>query len=662
MNKKWTALAVASILLGISPTVFSAQGGPPRVIVNETPVTFPVPPRVAHGVLIAPLGPLAASFGATVVWNGASRQGTVVSRAGAVVRLALGDAEALVGGARVTLPVAPTRQAGTVWVPAAALLRALGAYVKTGEDGQVVEALSQVIGITWRRGRDGTVLRVTATGPVKAQAHMLTDPDRVTLDVSPAVASLRESKIVVNDPDVAAVRAAQFSVRPYVTRIVLDLVHPVPSYGVVFDGEGLALTLSRSASTLVSPSPPVSPPPPGSTASPSPAGPSPDSTVSPSRREGSRLPGSDVSVSTPASPPPGPIASPSPPARPPLPGSTASPAEPPRNGPGVGTSVILEHPNGTAAPEPLASPPVPEFPDGPGAFHIRSVRYNVEGGTGRLTIAASQPMAPVVHRLTYPDRLAIDLPGGVFVPRREDLEVGSDAVRNIVIAQLTVEPNLTRVVVYLTRPATYTTVSADGGRALSFALADITRAAKRLPTVVIDPGHGGADTGAIGPTGLRESDVNLDIGRMVQHALQRQQVRAVLTRTDDSTVALEDRTDIGRREGGIVFVSIHANGSVNVAKRGTETYYATRESATLAALVHSEVVQALREPDRGIRPADFYVIVNMPMPAVLLEIAYISDAGEERLLRDPVVQQRVADAIARAIVRFLAGRTATAAP
>jgi N-acetylmuramoyl-L-alanine amidase len=608
MKQGLTAPAVAAILaLFASSSAFAVttQSGRARVIVNETPVSFAAAPEIEDGVLVAPLGPLASAFGASVAWQADVRDGTVTSRAGVVVRLTLGDPTALVAGMPVNLQVPPARRGGEVWVPAAALLRALGAFLRITEGGQVVEAVSQVTGIAWHRESDGLVVRVAATGPVKAQALVLTEPDRLVVDLLHAVDALKDSKMEVGDPDVVAVRAAQFSARPDVTRIVLDLIHPVP-YRVAIEGEGVAVTVGGTAT-------------------------------------GSRPQPSDTS-----------------PAPPGLAGSLNEGRDPRPQGDNAEPG--LEHPNGAAAPEPLAAPFLPEFTDGPGAFHVTAVSYRIAEGRGQLTILASQPIAPVVHQFTYPDRLAIDLPGGVFLPRRQDLEVGSDAVRNIIVAQAQVQPNLTRVLVYLQRTANFTTASTDGNRALTIALRDTARAAKRAPAVIIDPGHGGADSGAIGPTGLREADVTLAIGHMVQQALQRQEVRVVLTRTDDSMVGLEDRPDIARREGGVVFVSIHANASQSSSKKGTETYYATRESAALASAIQSEVVRALGEPDRGIHTADFYVLVNSAMPAVLVETAFISNPGEERLLRDPVAQRRAAEAIARAIVRFFGARAAAPAP
>jgi len=319
-------------------------------------------------------------------------------------------------------------------------------------------------------------------------------------------------------------------------------------------------------------------------------------------------------------------------------------------------------PDAAAAPEPLAVPPLPEFADGPGAFHVRGAAYDGDPGIGRVTIRASQPLAFTIHQFVYPDRLAIDIAGGIFLPRRQDLEIGSDTVRNILVLQFHLKPNLTRVVVHLHHRTAYTALTADGGRRLVVTLGDSGRRPARGSAVIIDPGHGGLDSGAVGPSGLHEADVVLGIGRLVQQALERQGVHAALTRSDDSGVALEERPDLAQRNGGTVFVSIHANASRDPLVAGTETYFKTPESQALAALLQREVVQALGEPDRGVRTADFYVIVNSPMPSVLVETAFITNPKEEELLRDPEAQRRIAEAIARAIVKFLAAQHQATAP
>ena len=151
--------------------------------------------------------------------------------------------------------------------------------------------------------------------------------------------------------------------------------------------------------------------------------------------------------------------------------------------------------------------------------------------------------------------------------------------------------------------------------------------------------------------------MTLAIGKMVRDSLERQGVHTVLTRTDDSSVALEDRPDLAQRDGGILFLSIHANASVNRGAQGTTTYYYTPQSQALAAAVQTEVAQALGEPDRGVQTERFYVIVNAPMPSALIETLFISNPKEETMLRDPAVQQRIADAIARGVEDYLAGQS-----
>lgn len=593
-------LAVAAVLSMMSLPVLG-QAGRAQVIVNGAVVTFPESLLVLRGTLMAPLRPLAAAFGASVAWEAGASEGTVTSRGGTVVRLAVDEPAGVIGDARVALPVAPVRRGGTVWVPAAAVLRALGAYIRA--DGElVVDAMSQVTGVTWRKGADGLVVRVAATGPVTARTMVLTDPDRIAVDVSHAAAGLGTSRLDVDDPDVVAIRAAQFSTLPYVTRVVLDLTHPV-SHTVAVEAGGVVVTLSQQATKVLPPS------------------------------------------ARPATPPAGP-----PPASPPpAPSTGAAPLD-------------QEHPNGAAASEPRALPALPEFADRPGAFHVLGVTYLIQSGRGRLTIATSQPVTPVVRQFAYPDRVVIDLPGGVFTARREDLEVSSAAIRNIVVAQMQLEPNVTRITAYLRHPAAYTVNPADGGRGLVFVLGDRPSTEAMARAVVIDPGHGGADSGAIGPTGLREADVTLSIARHAADLLERKGVRVVLTRTADAPVALEDRTDIARRERALAFVSIHTNASQFSTRKGTETYFASRGSEPLAAMIHNEVVRVLGQPDRGIRSADFYVIVNMPAPAVLVETAFISNPNEERLLRDPAIQRRIAEAIVRGLTKFLGARTADTTP
>jgi len=660
MKPLWAALALASVLVATPPTVTFAQVAPFHVMVNDGEVSLPVPAEVQGDVVLAPVAAVVQAFGATATWDAAGHALTVRGVSGATLRLVVGQTAVEAGDARWDLPVAPAVRGGTVIGPVAEVLRGLGAYVKVDPDAGTLNAVSQVTALTWRSEAGVLAVTVTATGPVHAATSVLHAPDRLVVDLQSAVIRLKTPNLPIGAGPVIGVRGAQFHVRPYVTRLVFDLsrplaVHVATAPGVVtlsLGGTGAAA--ANAGATGVAPagtpgatgSSSAAPPASGGAAS-SPGG----AAQPPTGGRGGPAPsgggttGGQGGQGTPG--PGGPPARPAPAAASPS-VSAASPTSP-----SVPTS------DSTAAPEPLAVPPLPEFADAPGAFHVQSVTYDASGG---LVIHASQRFTYAVSQWAYPNRLAIDIAGGVFRDRRRDIEIGAGGIRNIVISQFSLRPNLTRVLVHLARAVPYVAVAADEGRALvvTFGGGPGTAAGPKRPSVIIDPGHGGDDPGAIGPTGLHEADVALSIGRMVRDALERKGTRTTLTRTDNSTVSLEDRPDLAQRNGGIVFVSIHANASTDRNVQGTTTYYATPQSQALAAIVQTELAQALGEPNRGVRTERFYVIVNTAMPAILVETAFISNPTEEAMLRDPGVQQRIAEALARGITKFLTEQSQTA--
>lgn len=192
-------------------------------------------------------------------------------------------------------------------------------------------------------------------------------------------------------------------------------------------------------------------------------------------------------------------------------------------------------------------------------------------------------------------------------------------------------------------------------------------------TVVVDPGHGGDERGTVGPNGLAEATLNLAVARHVAQALAAQGFATLLTRTTDVRVTLATRAEIALRSGARVFVSVHHNADPDgpSTRPGTETYYqvASGASKRLAGLVYEEVVGALarypvawvadtdagakyRVNDRG---SDYYGILRLTagVPAVLAELAYLSNPPEAALLARPEVQRVTGEAVARGVVRFL---------
>jgi N-acetylmuramoyl-L-alanine amidase len=225
------------------------------------------------------------------------------------------------------------------------------------------------------------------------------------------------------------------------------------------------------------------------------------------------------------------------------------------------------------------------------------------------------------------------------------------------------------------------------------------RSPRAVTRLVLDPGHGGKDTGAVGSGGLREKDVTLDIARRAAPILSAKGIQVVLTRDDDRFVSLEERTARANAFGADLFVSIHCNASEKGLRRGVETYVldttrdelaarvAARENATtqastaelasilcdlrladqsqrstrLAQLVERAATSAIGARygdavDGGVHTAGFYVLVGADMPGVLFETSYISNTAEEQRLGSEEYRQILADAIANAVKAYREGR------
>ena len=235
--------------------------------------------------------------------------------------------------------------------------------------------------------------------------------------------------------------------------------------------------------------------------------------------------------------------------------------------------------------------------------------------------------------------------------------------------------------------------TADGDRSLIRALG------LKIGKIVIDPGHGGHDTGTIGPNGLYEKDLVLDVSKRLGKLLQaRLGADVVFTRRDDNFIPLETRTAIANQEQADLFVSVHANSSHDPDARGVETYYlnftsspealevAARENAASDKSIHelqdlvkkialkekieesrefaSDVQQSLhsglaaKNPgirDRGVKKAPFVVLIGANMPSILAEISFISNPGDEKRLRGPDYRQRIAESLYRGISRYVNG-------
>ena len=235
--------------------------------------------------------------------------------------------------------------------------------------------------------------------------------------------------------------------------------------------------------------------------------------------------------------------------------------------------------------------------------------------------------------------------------------------------------------------------TANGDRSLIRALG------LKIGKIVIDPGHGGHDTGTIGPNGLTEKDLVLDVSQRLGKMLEsRLGAEVDYTRDDDTFIPLETRTAIANQDQADLFVSVHANSSHDPDARGVETYYlnfttsrdaldvAARENAVSDQSIYelqdlvkkialkekieesrefaSDVQNALhnglaaKNPglrDRGVKRAPFIVLIGANMPSILAEISFVSNPGDERKLKTPEYRQRIAESLYRGIATYISG-------
>jgi len=179
----------------------------------------------------------------------------------------------------------------------------------------------------------------------------------------------------------------------------------------------------------------------------------------------------------------------------------------------------------------------------------------------------------------------------------------------------------------------------------------------RPPTgvVIIDPGHGGRDPGTTSVAGVPEKRVNLQVAAKVAAALQRRGVSVTLTRRDDRFIELEDRAEVANRRRADLFVSLHGDSAPDRSVQGFTLYIAraaSRKSYSAARAI-GRAMATTGLDDRGIRRADYRVLVQTRGPAVLLEMGYLSNAWEASRLQDDAFQNRLAAAIANGILAYL---------
>ncbi len=171
-------------------------------------------------------------------------------------------------------------------------------------------------------------------------------------------------------------------------------------------------------------------------------------------------------------------------------------------------------------------------------------------------------------------------------------------------------------------------------------------------TVVIDAGHGGTDYGAI-REGVNEKDINLDVAKKVSTILKKNGVNVYMTRDTVTFISLQNRVSVSESYSPDLFVSIHVNARTKPEITGIETHYYNENSLELANTIHAKLVSQINSKDRGVFRSKFYVINHATVPAVLLEIGFISNSEEREALVGEDRKQKTAKAVAEGIIKYL---------
>lgn len=277
-----------------------------------------------------------------------------------------------------------------------------------------------------------------------------------------------------------------------------------------------------------------------------------------------------------------------------------------------------------------------------------STLTKLEVSGDEIIIRTSSDVVPATSTLQAPFRIVIDLPNsnlGTFAKPggvgQVELQIQHPKVEKIRYSQYS--DTTVRIVLDMKQNSDYHLTETKPVKQWAVSFQD-----KKF-TVVVDAGHGDSDPGAMSITSRKEKDFTLSVANKVYKLLQKEpSIKTIMTRTGDTYPTLQDRVDLANRVNADLFISIHGN-SFKPEISGTETYYTRADSISFAGVVHRRVTEATGLPDRGVRNGNLKVTRETTMPAVLVEVGYLSNSTDESLMYTEEFQDRVAASIAAAI-------------
>lgn len=645
---KWSRwliyVVVILVLFGESPAFCGEQPGI-RLVVDGTQVIPDVPPVIVEGRTLVPIRIVSEELGAAVKWDGETRTVTVVS-AGTTVFLRIGDKKAVVGDSTVELDVPAVIINSRTMVPIRFVATALGATVDWDGDTRTVKVDRRpapgplrVASLEHEVTSEGVLVTIRGQGLKGYSAKTLAAdgdaPDRLILDFQGLGLSLGSS-IPIEAGPVARVRTGMLGTIPDIARVVFDLTEPVRfDVSVSSSGDVLRLLIKHKVTGLR-----VQATPDGPVVIVEATGPVSHRVldlVDPPRLVVD-IPGATL-------------------------GQKATPSA------SFNGDLVKQVRMGQFQVDPDIVRVVADLTTRRGydveqtdeglvirfLSRIQDIRWDSWPSASHLTLEAGGPVKAEVTR--EGDRLFIVIPNATWGLKDQEFCVNEGVIGGIRVEERRMSPPSVHVEVELLENTGHRLVSSGQDGQVVLELSGAVQQVLKGKRVVVDPGHGGSDPGAISYSGEYEKHITLAISNYLKEYLQAAGAEVRMTRTGDQTVDVRERAVIANSYRADAFVSIHANSFTDASKRGIEVYHCSKldDTICLAETVRDTLVSSLGLEDRGVRKAMFLVLMETNMPAVLVETGYLSNPQEERLLMDPAFQRRVAEAIGIALVRHFGG-------
>ena len=296
---------------------------------------------------------------------------------------------------------------------------------------------------------------------------------------------------------------------------------------------------------------------------------------------------------------------------------------------------------------------------------IMNVERKAFGTTGERLVVTT--MTPAEYTKTQQgDKILLELKGMVLGKSRTEYSFNSNMLKSTTLKEVSgANPGVLMTIDTNDLGQSSAGLASDGSLNIMLrGKSEVKPVRENL--IVIDPGHGGSDTGARGTT-INEKEVTLDIALQVGNLLKKKGYDVEYTRTGDTYVGLEERAKIANNLNAAVFVSIHNNSFTTNDKMGIETYFYApvdnpdlflqkEEREKLARYVQNQLLSNLRRIDRGVKQANFSVLRNTQMPSILAEIMFINNPTEEQLLKQANIRTLAAEAIAEGVDQYMRGR------